>query len=278
MMDPNNFSLKIRSHNINGFSNSKSFLYQECNEKNFSILAVQEHWLRPAYRKINGINQLKILHPDFDAFSISAMDKQMENSILKGRPYGGTGFVFNKDLTNVLRARIDLNHSRVSVMELRTVSFDVLLINAYMPYYDPNNLSEHLDDYCATLAHIEHIMITHPTHKYVLLMDMNCDIFKTNHPYSIQINSMMNDFGLISTFQHMPGFDHKVEFTRYDVKKNSYTLIDGILISDSLSSCVESCSIIHPPTNVSDHLPIDVVLNLQIDPKALRQTKLIQNC
>ena len=87
-------------------------------------------------------------------------------------------------------------------------------------------------------------------------MDMNCDIFKTNHAYSIQINSMMNDFGLISTFQHMAGFDHNVEFTRYDVKKNLYTLIDGILISSSLSSCVESCSIVHPPTNVSDHLPI----------------------
>ena len=54
------------------------------------------------------------------------------------------------------------------------------------------------------------------------------------------------------------------KFTRFDTKRNSYTLIDGILLSKSLSHIVENCSILHPPLNVSDHLPIEITVNVEI--------------
>ena len=44
-------SLKIRSHKINGFDSSTEYLCNECDDDSFSILAVQEHWLRPSFRK-----------------------------------------------------------------------------------------------------------------------------------------------------------------------------------------------------------------------------------
>lgn len=256
--------IKIRSHNINGYNSSKEFLFQECDNDSFSILALQEHWLRPAYWKIKGTNQLKVLHPNFDAFGVSAMEAQLGCSIMKGRPFGGTGFLFEKRLSNAIRVRVDLKHLRVTVLELITASGNILLINAYMPYYDPSNLLDNLDAYRNTLGYIEKIMADHPSHKFILLMDMNCNIFDSKHVYSSMINSMMKDFGLVSTFNTIPNFDAATEFTRFDIKRNSYTLIDGILISNSLCPSIDSCAILHPPTNVSDHLPVEIVLKVEI--------------
>ena len=127
--------LKLRSHNINGFKNSKEFLFQECNSGTFDILAVQEHWLKPSYRKHLGTNSLKTLHPMFDSYATSAM-KNLDNCILKGRPFGGTGFLFHKSLSKCLCARTDLQHDRVTVLELSTQDEKILLINAYMPYFN----------------------------------------------------------------------------------------------------------------------------------------------
>ena len=95
-MDTEKTTLKIRTHNINGFNSSDRFLFQECDSDSFSILALQEHWLKPSFRKQAGTNKLKVLHPRFDSYATSGMTSQIGTRILKGRPYGGTGFLFNK--------------------------------------------------------------------------------------------------------------------------------------------------------------------------------------
>ena len=43
---------------------------------------------------------------------------------------------------------------------------------------------EQLSEYCETLASIENIMISNPNHKFILLMDLNCDIFNPRNAYS----------------------------------------------------------------------------------------------
>ena len=128
-------ALKIRSHNVNGFDSSTEFLYNECDDESFSILAIQEHWLRPSFRKQKGVNRLKVLHPKYDAYATSAMSDTINQRILKGRPFGGTGFIFHKDLSNSLRARVDVKNSRVTALELNTKQNKILLINAYMPFF-----------------------------------------------------------------------------------------------------------------------------------------------
>ena len=97
-------NLKLRSHNINafinGFDSSCEYLHQECKENAFSVLALQDHWLRPSYRKQKGVNRLKTLHPDYDAYGTSGMADQIDQHIMRGRPYGGTAFLFRKELSN----------------------------------------------------------------------------------------------------------------------------------------------------------------------------------
>ena len=82
-MDPEKSSLKIRSHNLNGFNSSREFIRRECEDLSFSILAMQEHWLRPSFRKQKGVNLLKTLHPDFDSFATSGMNDHLNQRILK---------------------------------------------------------------------------------------------------------------------------------------------------------------------------------------------------
>ena len=56
----NTDKLIISSHNICGFDNSKEFLYNQCDKNDISVLAVQEHWLRPPYRKNHGTHNSEI--------------------------------------------------------------------------------------------------------------------------------------------------------------------------------------------------------------------------
>ena len=263
-MEQRKTTLKIRSHNINGFASSSEFIRRQCDDGSFSILAMQEHWLRPSFRKQKGINKLKILHPEYDAFGTSGMSDQIDQRILKGRPYGGTGFLFKKDLSNSIRARVDLKHNRVTVLELNTSHDKILLINAYLPYFNPSNITEQLTEYRDTLAFIENIMTTNSNHKFILLMDMNCNIFAPQNAFSELIHDIMSEYDLVSSFDFSPNFDHNVEYTRFDIKRNSYTLIDGILLSRSLTNIVESSQICHSHDNVSDHLPIEITISVEI--------------
>ena len=258
-------SLTIRSHNINGFDNSSNYLYNECDNNAFSILALQEHWLRPSYRSQKGTNKLKVLHPDYDSYATSAMSKQVGDRILKGRPYGGTGFLFHRNLSKCINARVDIKCDRVTVLELCTSTNKILLINCYLPYFINANDEAQMAEYRETLGFVENIMKSHSSHEFILLMDWNCNIFNITHPYSMQINSLIKDYDLLTNYSFIDNFNPESAFTSFDTKRNSYTLIDGVLISRSLSSLVKSSSILNHHDNVSDHCPVEIVLTLQID-------------
>jgi hypothetical protein len=110
--------VRVSSHNINGFARNKSFLKQLCDSVPNSIRAIQEHWLRPAYKKQYGVNQLRAVHQDFDGFGTSAMKTQMQNGIKLGRPFGGTGFVYSKKYSDCMRPLVHYQHERITVVEL----------------------------------------------------------------------------------------------------------------------------------------------------------------
>jgi hypothetical protein len=90
-----NIGFTLSSHNVNGLRGFKDFLYSVCDNFPNSIRAIQEHWLRIPHKKIQGVNQLRALHPDLDGYGHSAMKKQTEQNISSGRPFSGTGFLFN---------------------------------------------------------------------------------------------------------------------------------------------------------------------------------------
>ena len=79
---------------------------------------------------------MRSLHPEFDAFGTSAMKKSVETNVLKGRPYGGTGFIYNKKFASCLKPQFNHSHERVTTMRLETEKYNLLLITVYFPYYN----------------------------------------------------------------------------------------------------------------------------------------------
>ena len=257
-------TITLSSHNINGFSNSREYLYSRCKDECNAIFAIQEHWLKPQFKKQKGVGALKSLHPDYDGFGTSAMTDRVGKNVIKGRPYGGTGFLFSKSLSMSIRPWVNYIHERVSILELSDLNREILLINAYLPFYDTSNLNEQIILYKETIGYIENVIRTNPNHEIILMMDMNCNIKVGTHPFSRILLNFMTENNIISTFDLVPNFDFCNSFTRCDIKTGSYTLIDGILISKSLTQFITNVRISHYGNNVSDHSPVELDLSLNL--------------
>ena len=261
----------LSTHNVNGFTRSKKFLHSLCVNYPNSIRAIQEHWLRPPYKKQSGVNQLRLVHDEFDGYGTSAMTKSSTENISTGRPHGGTGFLYNRKYSKCLKPLSNYIHDRVTVLELTTENEKILLINAYMPFYNTRDLTSYLALYRDTIGHIESVISHHPSHSYVILADFNCNLFDHSHPYTILLRDFMRTHHLFSCYDLIDGFDAKNHYTRCDLKTNSFTLIDGILLSNNLRDRVQNVRISAYGDNVSDHIPVEIDLHVSI-----LETKVIQ--
>ena len=178
-----------------------------CNENPNAIRAIQEHWLAPPYKKQCGVNQLRCLHPDFDGYGTSAMKTSAETKILKGRPYGGTGFIYSKRYAKCLKPLLNYAHERITVMKLSTETYDVILINAYMPYYNTRDLNNYLNMYRDTVGFIDNVMHENKNCQFIVLADFNCNLYEANHAYSPIINQLMEKHNLFSCYDLVTNFN-----------------------------------------------------------------------
>ena len=258
-------TITISTHNVNGYNRSKEFLHSLCSEYPNAIRGIQEHWLRPPYKKQHGVNQLRSLHPDFDGFGASAMKNSMDKKLHVGRPFGGTGFLFNKKYAKCLRPLLKFSHERVTALELNTTLHKIIVINAYMPYYNTRDLNNYLSMYRETLGHIESIMSQNQGCQFIILADYNCNLRDFNHPYSKLVLDAMREHNLFLCYDLNPNFDFNNSFTRFDKKTCSYTLLDAILISNELRSTVDNVRISNYGDNVSDHLVVEIDLHVNFE-------------
>ena len=179
-----NMRVSFSTHNLNGFTRNKDFLRSRCRNEPDTIQCLQEHWLKPPFKRVKGVNELRHLHDDFEGFGTSAMKDSIGKNIQKGRPYGGTGFLWNKKFAKCIQPRIDLKHERVTVLELKDERFNILCVNGYLPYLDKSNINEQTNLYNDTIGYIEHVIINHPGYKFILLGDLNCNLYNENHPFT----------------------------------------------------------------------------------------------
>ena len=254
--------LTISSHNVRGFSNSREFIYSRCQSTPNLIQCIQEHWLPPPYKKKVGTNALRTVHPDFESFATSAMKKAEENKIRRGRGFGGTGFLYPKNLSSNLNPLIKYTHERVSVMELICNEFPLIIINVYMPFLDRSDLPNVLNAYDETLGFIDYIMAENPDAEFVILGDFNCNLYDATHPFNASLSDFILTRGLINTFSLIESFDSNTSYTRYDARSKS--LIDYVFVSQSIRQNVINARICDLHDNHSDHLPVEIKLSLNI--------------
>ena len=139
--------VNIVTHNVNGFDRNEGFVRDICSMLSPSILGIQEHWLRPPSKRLPGVNKLMTVHPDLDGWGTSAMKEKMQQKILYGRPFGGTGYIWSKSLSKSIKTRREYIHERVTTLEVTTSIGSILLINLYMPYYDSSNIETQTVEY-----------------------------------------------------------------------------------------------------------------------------------
>ena len=73
-----------------------------------------------------------------------------------------------------------MKNSRVTALELNTNQNKILLINAYIPFFTTNNMTDKLNEYRATVAFIENLMSCNPNHQFIISNKIN--LLKNDSP------------------------------------------------------------------------------------------------
>ena len=191
------------------------------------------------------------------------MKEKMETQIRRGRPYGGTGFLWSKDLSNAIRPMSQHHHERVTAMEVQTTIGSLIIINAYMPYFNANDVVNQTNLYADAIAFVDYMISLYPHSKLIFLGDMNCD-FYTNGSFADLLRNFVHKKKLRCMYDMIPSFDASTECTRCNLKQNSFTLLDYIFISEDLIPYVYSVEIINDALNTSDHLPVKLTLSIDV--------------
>ena len=151
-------TVTFSTHNLNGFHRNRNYLNSRCSKETNTIQCVQEHWLRPPFKRTKGVNELKNVHVDFEGFGTSGMKNSIGTKIMKGRPYGGTGFIWHKKYANCIKPRLDFKHERVTAIEVNDSRFNILCINVYMPFCDLSRINEQINIYNDTLGFVDNLI------------------------------------------------------------------------------------------------------------------------
>ena len=120
--------LQLFTHNVNGFDIKSKFISDLCSALPMCVYGLQEHWLTPPYKKFPGVNKLKSVHANLDGWGTSAMKEKMCSEVRTGRPFGGTGFIWSKSLSESIKPRPEYCHDRVTVVEITANVGSILII------------------------------------------------------------------------------------------------------------------------------------------------------
>ncbi len=239
----------IASYNLGGLDGQGNVLLSElCSaELKVGVILVQEHWLSP-----DRMTHLQNFDPFFTSFGISGMEKQISMGILKGRPFGGAAILVHNSL---LRATASiLITERVNVICIG----NILIINIYCPSSEIMNrpITESL------LIEIGSIIELYPNHDVIMGGDFNMDLREatalTNQVHVFRKKYKLNlCYDVIKT---------NCEYTFFRDSLGQRTMIDFFLCSNSLKSKLHSHAMLDNLLNYSDHLPLMVGLNIDMNP------------
>ena len=268
-------TINIINQNCQGIKSNicyvDSLLTHECN-----IMFVCEHWLKPSE-----------LYEVKSTFSKQGMWSNLKssipaNTILQGRPYGGTGFIC-KPVQHCTYHDIPQDDYRISVIEVRNNNRVVItLIGVYLPYFH----SESTPLYSETLDKL-HGTIHNITSPFILLGDMNAQMPHTaqlssqwykSKPYnnhSMLLYDLVCDYEMTSAnFQ----YKQSVDYTYF--KGSIRTYIDHVFISDQMQDNTVGCVILpYDVENTSDHLPMKTTITLQTEqPRNINEVDHSKKC
>jgi len=235
-----NSDLSICTFNCRSAKSSLSELYQLCEV--YDIICIQEHWLLPFE-----VNMFSQLHVDFLSIATSAVS--IDNDVLTGRPYGGTGILYKRSLSHAITV-LDVKESRMTALLLHTVHGPVLLVNVYMPTdYGTLECAEEYIDICAKIS----VLYSESDAACLLVMgDFNCECNVSSRFYDSLLHFIDDNQIVCSDVQRLANV-----FTYCSDSGQHTSWIDHILCSKLLDDKIIEINI-HYEYQSSDHKPLSV--------------------
>ena len=134
-------SLRVCSFNLHGLSNSLPYLQELCIDND--IIFVQEHWLMKS-----DLAKFDDISSDFRFYGASAMDSKCEQGLLRGRPFGGVGVLYRKNLNIKVTLSGCMPDGRAVAIVADCGTLKLLCFGLYLPCED------HSQAYLSTLSNI----------------------------------------------------------------------------------------------------------------------------
>ena len=140
-------SINICTYNCENVKTSVESIHNVlCDSVNCDVILLQEHWLYP-----DDLHFLSTVHDDFNGFGVTPMS--IDNKLLSGRPFGGVGFLWRKQLSNLCKPVL-YDDPRVLGLEIQSSDFKILLLCVYLPY----ECDDHYDEFMHYLAKLKNII------------------------------------------------------------------------------------------------------------------------
>ena len=228
--------LTICTFNCRSIKSSLNEIYSLCS--NCDIVLLEEHWLLP-----NEISFLSNLHPDFMAIGHSAVN--LSNNILVGRPYGGTGILYRKSLSNMI-SFVKTSNPRITSVILKSKLGPILIVCVYMP--TDYGTSDCYEDYLELCSCISALYKDSDAVQLLVAGDFNCQLGSRFYPLLL---NFINDNNLI------PSDMCRLQdvFTFSNIESNHFSWIDHVLCSPAIDKLVYDCVVKYEYIS-SDHKPL----------------------
>ena len=177
-------AINIASYNVRGFYSSRGALSSLLNS--CDILLVQEHWLNN-----DNLSALGTLHNEFTSVGVSAMDSTQ--GILTGRPFGGVGIIWRKNLHGISPILIDCESRVVGIRMKMADRPDLVIFNVYMPTQNSDS-----DEFQRILGVLQVAINDLGTCCCIIAGDFNTDPGKKHVEYFL-LDDFVKDNNFIST-------------------------------------------------------------------------------
>jgi len=238
-------NIKLMSYNSHGMGPGRKEyiheLFQRCD-----FLLIQEHWM--VTRKIPSIvDSIQ----DAMVHGVSGMP---DNEPLIGRPYGGCAIVWRKD-TPFTVTPIATDSRRCCAVTLSSGSTSLLLANVYMPCDTASNN----EDYVSVLNTISAAACRSNVSHIIIGGDYNTSFIRLNSPQTENLLQFMRRESL------MCPDESSITYTFESKSDGSRSTVDHFLITDNIGDCVIKYDVLHEGQNLSDHYPICLSLNIDIE-------------
>ena len=184
----------------------------------------------------------------------SPMDETTHN---RGRPYGGTAILYHSNI-NAKIERIHTDCKRLTIAAVTINTFKFCIFSVYMPY-DEQRVGPNLVEFIDVLNEIHSVCLNSECQYFVIGGDLNCDIFR-NNPQTQALNTFIEEENLRLCLNHGKA-NVPYTFNSGDI----FSTLDHFIVTPNLEHSVVKYESDFLANNFSDHIPIVLQVNVDID-------------